>query len=394
MADPLGTTASLIAVLQVAAEVVKFINSAAGAINERKRLREEIRSCMFIIERLKDDSEDVEEGEAWTETLKTLGEPGGPLDQLSEAFSLLKKRLAPKYGLAKVVERLKWPLEESDVSKMCDVLERQKSLLNLALSNDCRKLIQAIKKDGKETILQLSEMKQTLSNIEATQSQSGKDLAQRVDEVKSGVARLEKAHTAGAGKTIIWSLVAEHLQAFIKEHESCGLALTAFDYRFPEMQLTEEVVLSIAQQFLVKAAKIPGELRNFLVELHERINPQRPNLEEALDILGKVSHLHKTMFVVIDALDECQENLQSKLVNCLLQTDKHVRVFCTSRPIPRIRGLLSPDAVIVITAKDQDLQKFILGHIQDHPRLNRQISRDHRLQDEIIQGVVARAKGM
>lgn len=75
MADPLGTTASLIAVLQVAAEVVKFINAAAGAPSERKRLREEIRSCMHVIEHLKDESEDVEEGAVWAETLRTLGEP-------------------------------------------------------------------------------------------------------------------------------------------------------------------------------------------------------------------------------------------------------------------------------------------------------------------------------
>jgi hypothetical protein len=138
MADPLGTTASLIAVLQVAAEVVKFINAAAGAPGERKRLREEIRSCMYAIERLQDESEDVEEGAVWAETLRTLGEPSGPLNQLSEAFSLLKKRLAPRSGLSQVVERLKWPLEESDVRKMCEVMERQKSLLNLALTNDCR----------------------------------------------------------------------------------------------------------------------------------------------------------------------------------------------------------------------------------------------------------------
>jgi ribosome-binding protein aMBF1 (putative translation factor) len=39
--------------------------------------------------------------------------------------------------------------------------------------------------------MQLSEMKKSLSDIESSQARSGKDLAQRVDEVKSGVKRLE-----------------------------------------------------------------------------------------------------------------------------------------------------------------------------------------------------------
>jgi hypothetical protein len=71
-----------------------------------------------------------------------------------------------------------------------------------------------------------------------------------------------------------------------------------------------------------------------------------------------------------------------------------MKIFCTSRPIPRIERLLSPDAMIEISARDQDLQRFIVGQIQDHQRLSTQISRDHALQDEILQVVVARAKGM
>lgn len=171
--------------------------------------------------------------------------------------------------------------------------------------------------------MQLSEMKKSLSDIESSQARSGKDLAQRVDEVKSGVKRLENYQAAseqskaavefedvlawlspfkpwdtqrsvlaqrsegtsewilqheyleqwktgkirtlwcpgipGAGKTIIWSLVADHLQSFIRGHSGSGLALVVFDYRFPEMQLTEDLVLSIAQQFLVKATMISEE---------------------------------------------------------------------------------------------------------------------------------------
>lgn len=88
--DVLSAAASIIAVIQLSTEVVKYINAAAGAAKERKRLREEIRACEYILQQLKDDADDSEEGKAWSQTIQALEAPGAPLGRLLIALNIVK----------------------------------------------------------------------------------------------------------------------------------------------------------------------------------------------------------------------------------------------------------------------------------------------------------------
>jgi hypothetical protein len=138
MADPLGATASIIAIIQLSSDVVKYINGVGGATKERKRLRDGVRACEFILQQLKDDADDTEEGKAWSETIKTLEDTDAPLGRLWVALNVVKAKLEPKTGLEKALTSLKWPFNEKEVEKIISVIEREKTLLQLALTNDCR----------------------------------------------------------------------------------------------------------------------------------------------------------------------------------------------------------------------------------------------------------------
>lgn len=138
MADPLSTTASIIAIIQLSSEVVKYINGVAGATEDRKRLRNELRSCEFILQQLKDDADDTDEGKRWSETIKALEGPDAPLGQLRLALNLVKAKLEPKKGSGKVIQTLKWPFKETEVKKLISAIEREKTLLQLALTNNSR----------------------------------------------------------------------------------------------------------------------------------------------------------------------------------------------------------------------------------------------------------------
>ncbi|KAL6406387.1 Ankyrin repeat domain-containing protein 50 [Ilyonectria robusta] len=70
--EPLGATASVIAVIQLSSRLVEYINGVSGATKDRKRLRESVRSCEQVLQRLKDEADDSEEGKAWSETIKAL----------------------------------------------------------------------------------------------------------------------------------------------------------------------------------------------------------------------------------------------------------------------------------------------------------------------------------
>ncbi|CZR63705.1 uncharacterized protein PAC_13602 [Phialocephala subalpina] len=158
MADPLGTTASIIAIIQLSFDVVKYINGVGGATKDRKRLRDGVRACEFILQQLKDNADDTEEGKAWSETVKTLEDTDAPLGRLWVALNVVKAKLEPKIGLEKALTSLKWPSNEKEVEKIISVIEREKTLLQLALTNDCRKLIYEIKKCSGENKTQLTEL--------------------------------------------------------------------------------------------------------------------------------------------------------------------------------------------------------------------------------------------
>jgi hypothetical protein len=138
MADPLGTTASIIAIIQLSSVVVEYINGVRGATKERKRLRDGVRACEFILQQLKDDADDTEEGNAWSETIKALEGADAPLGRLWVALNVVKAKLEPKIGLEKALTSLKWPFNEKEVEKIVSAIEHEKILLQLALTNDCR----------------------------------------------------------------------------------------------------------------------------------------------------------------------------------------------------------------------------------------------------------------
>ncbi|KAJ9412638.1 hypothetical protein QL093DRAFT_2548541 [Fusarium oxysporum] len=154
--DPLSTTASIIATIQLSSEVVKYVNAAAGATNLRKRLREEVRTCEYILQQLKDGADDSEEGKAWSCTIEALQGPKGPLGRLDVTLQTIQAKLLSKGGHKKVLETLKWPFTEREVEKILAAIEREKSLLWLALENDHRKLTLEIKKTSTEFKRQLT----------------------------------------------------------------------------------------------------------------------------------------------------------------------------------------------------------------------------------------------
>ncbi|CAK7216079.1 hypothetical protein SEUCBS140593_002749 [Sporothrix eucalyptigena] len=153
--DPLSVSASIIAVLQLSSEVVKYISAAAGATEERRRLREAVRACENILQKLKDESDDSEEGKAWSETIKALEAPDAPLGRLSVVLRKVDAKLQPKKGIMKALAVLKWPFNEREITEIFATIEREKSLLELALTKDAQTLIREIKRTSKENTRQL-----------------------------------------------------------------------------------------------------------------------------------------------------------------------------------------------------------------------------------------------
>ena len=153
MGDPLSATASIIAVLQLTASVLKYLRSVKDASQDCKTLIVEVSTLRGLLTTLNETIDDAQtSGEEWSSTIQLLAEPDNPLQQLKTALQELALKLegvGAATGLKKLSKSFQWPFKQGEADKILRVIERQKSSLNLALANDHLALSQAIQDDTK-----------------------------------------------------------------------------------------------------------------------------------------------------------------------------------------------------------------------------------------------------
>lgn len=151
--DGLSAAASIIAVVQLTAEVTKYIIGVAGASKDRQRLLDEIFACEAILMRLRDyskgtDGPDIEDWNAdqtkadsaqmWSVKVKALESDNAPLYRLYNILDAIKTKLQPGHGsgIQKAKAALKWPFNEKEVIKLVDAFQRERSLLHFAMTHE------------------------------------------------------------------------------------------------------------------------------------------------------------------------------------------------------------------------------------------------------------------
>lgn len=192
--EALGAAASIIAVLELSGKVLSHIRSAKGATKERKRLRDEVQACDDILQQLQDDAEDSDEATAWSKKIAALEKPGGPLSRLLVTMTMIKDRLedCSKSGdrSRKIAASLKWPFVAKEVDELLVALEREKTLLGLALTIDTQKLLHKIEETSVKNSQYLKELLQSLENTSISQDghllqlEIGVDTIIRIQETK------------------------------------------------------------------------------------------------------------------------------------------------------------------------------------------------------------------
>lgn len=142
-------TASIVAILGLAFTVVEYINDVKDARQERIRLRDEITSASGPLYMLRDRIEQEQmrmsadpdgPSRSWMSSVMALASPMGPLEQFKGILHELECQLAPFEGREKQRKNfrksLTWLLQRRDVEHYILVIERKKSLFQLALQND------------------------------------------------------------------------------------------------------------------------------------------------------------------------------------------------------------------------------------------------------------------
>ncbi|KAF4636667.1 hypothetical protein G7Y89_g1421 [Cudoniella acicularis] len=197
----------------------------------------------------------------------------------------------------------------------------------------------------------------------------------------------------GAGKTILTSIVVSDLCNRFRGNGTIGIAYIYCNFRRQDEQKAESLLASLLRQLCQEKPRLVDNVKT----LYDRHSDRRtrPLLDEILGFLQSVAVTYLRVFILVDALDECQisdgcrQRFLSGLFN--LQSKCGVNLFATSRSISSIEEEFEGDIMLEIRASEEDVRRYLDGHMFQLPRF---VVRSVELQEEIKTGIVKAVDGM
>ena len=176
----------------------------------------------------------------------------------------------------------------------------------------------------------------------------------------------------GAGKTILTAIVINDIYSRFKRDTTVGIAYLYCDFRRQHEQKIEDLLANLLKQLAQQQASIPDSVKTLYDDCRDK--HKRPSHDEILSALHSVSTVYSRIFIIVDALDECQvtNGCRTKLLSGIFelqasQARVEVNIFSTSRYIPEIVERFKESISLEIRANDEDLQTYLAGHMEQLP---------------------------
>ncbi|KAL9078644.1 MAG: hypothetical protein Q9157_002443 [Trypethelium eluteriae] len=161
----------------------------------------------------------------------------------------------------------------------------------------------------------------------------------------------------GAGKTMIASIVADHLIRGAGGESSIVLS-AYYDYKDTANQQTSKMVAGLLKQAIRISSAVEKPMKN----LHNILVKGTPTIEDLGESLVSILNGFRQTYIVVDALDECYDQAsRKKYLRFLEQLKKNcsgVRLFLTSRPDPHVDSLVQGQRLDIQTIQD-DIAKVV-----------------------------------
>jgi hypothetical protein len=134
--DGLSVSASIVAILQLTGEVIKYLNNVKDASKECQRCTIEASNLQSLLMNLRYHVEQSKNDDSWYTAVRALNIENGPLDQYKQALEQLRSKVEIQDGVQKSMKRLLWKFSKEEVASILGRMERLKSLANIALGMD------------------------------------------------------------------------------------------------------------------------------------------------------------------------------------------------------------------------------------------------------------------
>ncbi|MCJ1402435.1 hypothetical protein MMC11_005655 [Xylographa trunciseda] len=415
--DPLSLAASITALLQLTSTVVGYLNNVKEASKERAQVAVEASMVYSLLTSLKYRVEDADPDDAWYTAVRVLGQENGAIDQYQAALELLAANLDTRHG-TKIGRALMWKFDKVEIMGILSKIERLKSLISVALTNDLftlskamkedissiRKHVESVRVDAETETRQAIARWLTPLDFKARQ----RDIfCRRQDgtgewlldspEFQTWVTEpgqvLYCSGMPGAGKTVLASIVVDYLQKKFSETSVLTTCIYC-NYKEKDNQTAQDLLASLLKQ-LVQDCESLSEKVTALYKDHTKRRTRLPP-EDLIQALQLEIARYPRVFIIVDALDECTEegNRRMDLMDGVRSLPRNANLLITSRHNRTIETEFEGTRTLEINATDSDITRYVLARIQCEHRLARHVRTHPALQQSIVNGILRGAKGM
>ncbi|KAL5333815.1 hypothetical protein BJX70DRAFT_391927 [Aspergillus crustosus] len=180
----------------------------------------------------------------------------------------------------------------------------------------------------------------------------------------------------GAGKTVLASILINHLLHKFQSQKEIGIAYLCFSCR----QQHEQTAL------VHGFPTIPAAVRSLYNQQRDRRT--RPSFDEIAAVLHLTVAEHTNCYLVFDALDECEPS-DGRMARDLLEVFKAQKAYnlnflATSRKIPDILSYLEGKPSMDILAAPDNVKLYLRGRLQE-PQST--VLRDRDIQEEVVKTI-------
>ena len=412
--DGVSAAAGVLGIVDIAfrtsSALIKYATEVHHASRDRKLLVEEAQFLTKLLEQLKARLQTNREPQ-WIEGNANL------FGQFEKAFKDFAAALDinPKDGKPKerskfktMTSMAKWPFSKAEVYELLQRVERLQQYARALLSDEQHSILERLEQKQHEATDQKVRT-DTLNWISPAQvaqvHQSVSDRAQK----GSGTWFLESDAFVswrdseseglwlwgipGAGKTVMASIIANHLRRDRAEDTTKAVGVAIHYLRHNDADKSMSNILgSVIRQLAQGLQNIP----NPLIELYQRHAEKgtTPSFGEFKDVFLAVVDEFDEFYLVIDGLDECEEQLRWDLIDELMPLKPKLRLLITSRYIETIAEELAELDQFEIKANPGDIELFIDHQLQRNRHLRSMVQRSQKLRQDIKETIIKTAENM
>jgi hypothetical protein len=199
----------------------------------------------------------------------------------------------------------------------------------------------------------------------------------------------------GSGKSILASIVIHDLETRFGNDDKVGIAyiFCSFERRDDRSQRPESLLASVLQQLAQNLIPLPSSV--LAVYDKHRAKGTRPSFNETSIALRSVVSQLDRVFVVIDALDECDTLGISRVLDEFfeIQQTSKLNLLATSRFLPEIMARFHSKLSLTqeVRAAKPDVMAYLHAELKKFPAI---VSRNQDLQQEIANKITDAVDGM